>query len=60
MYSTLIELMFAVKIIVICLCPCLINITWWCHMSGGTHFYPWYSLHYGLQVIALLLYDLFV
>jgi len=38
MYPTLIELKFAFKLIVICLCPCLINIIWWCRVSGGTFF----------------------
>jgi len=42
--------MFAAKLIVICLYPCLFNLIWWCHMSGGTYIRRWYSLHYGLWV----------
>jgi len=54
MYPTPIGLMFLAKLIVICLCPCLFNIIWWHHVSGGTYFRPWYTFHYGVWVIVLV------
>jgi len=60
MYPTPVGLMFAAKLVVSCLSPCLFNIIWWRCVFGGTCIRPWYSLHYGPWVVVLLLHGLYV
>jgi len=46
MYPTLIGLMFAAKLTVMCLYPSLFNIIWWYHTTGGTSFHSRNLFHY--------------
>jgi len=44
MYPTLIALLFNVKLFIICLYFCFVNLIWWCYIPGGKYIKRWYSI----------------